>query len=1032
MSNINIEGKNLKDIDQSNFQSVGPYTDRDEIKEPWQGRNKESGSQDTDLRFKLGTYTENNRNYWEIQTVNPITRKSQFQSEDLKTARAKRENELVISDEVNWSVDTFPFTINENNETTPLYFYYDKGLHPREYNNAVNGKVNLRIELRESGRDVDGNIDNFLLREPYRPFYLGLDLNSYGTTASGLLLGAGAFNFGDRVTIEAIPSDDSYFERWTNRDDNQTLSTDLIYSLTMPRADFEVVGNIRLNPMIRMMSTVNGAESEEAGRVWFGILDEYPSEGMILENTLAVARYIHNFYSDEPIDDVIPDEGTTDLSTETTRGHDDVFILLESEYDEQGSDDGYDVYTYTWGPNIQDLEAYPDLPQFSLSIPDTIYEQNIYRPEKIIKLYAEPSGPQFSFINYTYLNENGDIQEIPNPYTGDSSDAELILAGQYTVGEIPTLLNYTGPKGVHTILPTPEYPGGVLQIYANYAVAFYRVRSYNRWKNSNEQNLAYRLRYGYGAVTLNEQEVPTTLEYMLGENLIVSAEPAQNGYDLGEFFFWPGAGATLEFDENITNTIIGDDSRFFVSDQFTPDSDQVQQIIFNEDDITYIGHKFKQLGTYIRITQADNSANFTIDVEPNNSDILRENQGINETEINAPMYQIGGDELTWFFGVNPNGAELPVIQNITYWDDNTNQLTTTNNPSEIGITLDQQGNNQLGSPEPNQVVLHYPTPNSNESNNYYKYLDIKLFSEIILQPFLGIFELTFQNNNDSYGTVSFLQETDDILQTTYIGSYGGNIETPTYAHTLDEWLADNYTPSALDVDLNDNDAQLTSLTVNLHPTFNSKLEQILGASQFSDWAITGRNFAVLNNMDSYLNRQITSNNSLSITPEPNNNSSINDDIEEVLEYINQNAGAPRLPLRVNAIFGLFRTIQIQNIVPTRWKINWDQSTYEENSNLTNADNWIDNTIVDTIPSSADNQAGTVIVPSGFFNGTRQLKIWMSAPPTLAVDGPDISTSGGASVDLSTEEIDSNNYYVYITNTNNSFTLTLDWFSEDGP
>jgi len=152
----------------------------------------------------------------------------------------------------------------------------------------------------------------------------------------------------------------------------------------------------------------------------------------------------------------------------------------------------------------------------------------------------------------------------------------------------------------------------------------------------------------------------------------------------------------------------------------------------------------------------------------------------------------------------------------------------------------------------------------------------------------------------------------------------------------------------------------------------------------------------------------------------------------VLEYINQNAGAPRLPLRVNAIFGLFRTIQIQNIVPTRWKINWDQSTYEENSNLTNADNWIDNTIVDTIPSSADNQAGTVIVPSGFFNGTRQLKIWMSAPPTLAVDGPDMSTSGGASVDLSTEEIDSNNYYVYITNTNSSFTLTLDWFSEDGP
>ena len=364
MSNITIEGKNLKDIDQSNFQSVGPYTDRDEIKEPWQGRNKESGSQDTDLRFKLGTYTENNRNFWEIQTVNPITRKSQFQNEDLKTATAKRKNELVISDEVNWSVDTFPFIIDENNETTPLYFYYDKGLHPREYNNAVNGKVNLRIELRESGRAVDGNIDNFLPRLPYRPFYLGLTKNSYGTEADGRLLGDGAFNFEDSVRIEIIPNNDTYFERWTNRDNNQTISTNTIYSFSMPQSDFELVANIRLNPVIRMTSTINGTESEEAGRVWFGIIDEYPSEGSMLANTLTDARRIHNFYSDEPINNVIPDEGTSNLSVGTTRGHDNVFILTDREIDQAQSDEDYTVYAYTWGSNVQDLEAYPDLPQF--------------------------------------------------------------------------------------------------------------------------------------------------------------------------------------------------------------------------------------------------------------------------------------------------------------------------------------------------------------------------------------------------------------------------------------------------------------------------------------------------------------------------------------------------------------------------------------------------------------------------------------------------------------------------------------------
>ena len=210
MSNISIEGKNLKDIDQSNFQSVGPYTDRDEVIEPWQGRNKESGSQDTDLRFKLGTYTENNRDYWEIQTVDSRTRRSQFQSEDLKTATAERKDDLVISDEVNWSVDTFPFVTNEDNETIPLYFYYDKELHPTEYNNAIHRKVNLRIELRESGRGTDGIIDNFLDRQPFRPFIFGLNKNSYGTTADGIVLGGGAFKFEDSVRIEAIPNPDTY------------------------------------------------------------------------------------------------------------------------------------------------------------------------------------------------------------------------------------------------------------------------------------------------------------------------------------------------------------------------------------------------------------------------------------------------------------------------------------------------------------------------------------------------------------------------------------------------------------------------------------------------------------------------------------------------------------------------------------------------------------------------------------------------------------------------------------------------------
>ena len=87
MSDITIEGKNLKDISQSNFQSVGPYTGSiyigfnryfNAVYEPWQGRDiRENDGEDLDNRFKLGTYTENNRDFWELQTTDPITRKSQ-------------------------------------------------------------------------------------------------------------------------------------------------------------------------------------------------------------------------------------------------------------------------------------------------------------------------------------------------------------------------------------------------------------------------------------------------------------------------------------------------------------------------------------------------------------------------------------------------------------------------------------------------------------------------------------------------------------------------------------------------------------------------------------------------------------------------------------------------------------------------------------------------------------------------------------------------------------------------------------------
>ena len=165
MSDIVIEGKNLNDINQSNFQSVGPYIESGSIAvyEPWQGREINFQANDTDDRFSLGTVTENNRDFWEVQTTDLTTRKSQFTNKRLRTSRGfVNDYGLVISDETNWSVDTFPYSVDDEGNSTPLYFYYDEKIHPAEYNKASNSRVNLKIELRESGRDSFGIMDNFL------------------------------------------------------------------------------------------------------------------------------------------------------------------------------------------------------------------------------------------------------------------------------------------------------------------------------------------------------------------------------------------------------------------------------------------------------------------------------------------------------------------------------------------------------------------------------------------------------------------------------------------------------------------------------------------------------------------------------------------------------------------------------------------------------------------------------------------------------------------------------------------------------
>jgi len=160
MSNLKIENKDIHSMSELNFQSVGPYTDENqtEVMEPWQGRDI-LNNEERDGRFSLGTYTENNRGFWEenielTQFDNPNIRNTATSSMVVHSDY----NQIFGDDKIfpiplaqSFSVDTFPFKVVDD-KSYPMFFYYDKDLNKEEYSATTEGKVNLKITLRELGR----------------------------------------------------------------------------------------------------------------------------------------------------------------------------------------------------------------------------------------------------------------------------------------------------------------------------------------------------------------------------------------------------------------------------------------------------------------------------------------------------------------------------------------------------------------------------------------------------------------------------------------------------------------------------------------------------------------------------------------------------------------------------------------------------------------------------------------------------------------------------------------------------------------
>ena len=394
-----------------------------------------------DDRFSLGTYTEENKQYWELQTSDPISRNSQFSSQRMQTAQStKLENTgLIRSEEEQFSVDAFTFT-ERDGVITPLFFYYDKKLHPTEYNNATTGKVNMRIELRESGRNGEGEIDLYQERRPVRPFLMGFEkdeqvgaginpLNDEQLIGTGDVYGDGLYYFDTRIQLSAVAEESSYLLGIFKIPEDNLVSTggaEGKYTFMMPNEDVQYLAKFRPNPYIIMRQRFTDQDGNE-------IVGGAESKGEIR--------------------------------------------LWKSEVHENDGD-------YEMRPLNNESK-----PPFKVN--GARFFENTFRPfnlgGNLVTLEQREVTDNYKFKGFTYLSGSINPQEVPFEILEDVENVDE---------------NYYGPDGsdetnIRTIKLVQDffYPAGRLNIYANYGLITFTIHNFNNTVDF-ENNFGDALRYG--------------------------------------------------------------------------------------------------------------------------------------------------------------------------------------------------------------------------------------------------------------------------------------------------------------------------------------------------------------------------------------------------------------------------------------------------------------------------------------------------------------------------------------------------------
>ena len=136
--------------------------------------NSTKVTEERDNRQTLGTFTLNNRDYWENSNFDENIFQSYVKGKIETTLNTRpiiddNEEEIVfnesfdVSSTYRYSIDALPFVtdVNNDDEIIRLDRYYDKQINPTEYNLATEGKINYYLYPRTSGRTPSHNIETY-------------------------------------------------------------------------------------------------------------------------------------------------------------------------------------------------------------------------------------------------------------------------------------------------------------------------------------------------------------------------------------------------------------------------------------------------------------------------------------------------------------------------------------------------------------------------------------------------------------------------------------------------------------------------------------------------------------------------------------------------------------------------------------------------------------------------------------------------------------------------------------------------------